>query len=181
MGKRRNDDADAGDGITLLGLYRYMRWLAQSKADRPDPRVWLVEGADRDRLVAQDRAWSADPCWRRRKVGPTIDVLRLELNESILLPVRSIDIRPAHPNEAPGERMCWPEAADFVRQMRAEGVHWCVLTPDDRVEPVAGGRLEIDPSTFWGEDQQPHVRFPFPRHPDGVPIVEGFPRGPSRL
>jgi len=44
-----------------------------------------------------------------------------------------------------------------------------------------GERLEIDPYTFWGEDQQPHFRFPFPRHPDGSPIVNDFPRDPSRL
>jgi hypothetical protein len=86
MGKRRNDDAGAGDGITLPGLYRYTRWKATAQADRPDPRVWLHEGEKRDRLIAQDRTWCADPPWRRRKVGPTVDLLRLELNEPICIP-----------------------------------------------------------------------------------------------
>jgi len=160
MGKRRNDDAGAGDGAVLPGLYRYTRWKALAKAARPDPRVWLTEGDTRDRLIAQDRAWCADPLWRRRKVGPTVDVLRLELNEPICILRRSVDVQPPHPNETPGDRISWPKAADFVREMRSQGVAWFELWPTDRLIPIVDDA--VDPWTYWGEDQRPDRRFPFP-------------------
>jgi len=66
-----------------------------------------------------------------------------------------------------------------VREMRAQGVAWFELWPTDRLIPIVGDA--VDPWTYWGEDQQPDHRFPFPRDADGVPIVADFPRGPARL
>ena len=151
MVKRRRDDDAGAEGITLPGFYRYARWKYGSIADTPDPRVWLHEGEERDRLIDQDRAWSEDPLWRRRKVGPLIDILRLERDEPIIFPLRSIDTRPIHPNETPGERISWPEVTEFVEEMRAQLVNWFELWPDDSLIPIVG---DVDPWTYWGEDQR---------------------------
>ena len=136
MVKRRRDDDAGAEGITLPGFYRYARWKYGFIANTPDPRVWLHEGEKRDRLIDQDQAWSEDPLWRRRKVGPVVDILRLERHEPIIFPLRSIDTRPIHPNETPGERISWPEAADFLREMREQQVNWSELWPDGRLIPI---------------------------------------------
>ena len=176
MVKRRRDDDAGAEGITLPGFYRYARWKYGFIANTPDPRVWLHEGEKRDRLIDQDQVWSADPLWRRRKVGPLVDILRLERDEPIIFPRRSIDTRPIHANETPGERISWPEATDFVREMREQQVNWFELGPDDGLISIVD---DVDPRTYWVEHQQPERRFPHSRHRNGIPI-DGFPHAPSR-
>jgi hypothetical protein len=150
MVKRRKDDDAGVESITLPGFYRYVRWKCGSIAYAPDARVWLYEGDTRDRLIARDRAYCADPLWRRRKGGPLVDILRLELDKPVCFPRRSIDVRPVHSNEIPGERISWPEAADFVRETRAHGVDWLELWPDDGLIPIVDD--EVDPRRYWGDD-----------------------------
>jgi hypothetical protein len=67
-----------------------------------------------------------------------------------------------------------------VREMRAQGVDWFELWPDDRLIPIVDVN-EVRPWFYWGPENEPDRRFPLPGHPDGVPIVAGLPRDPCRL
>lgn len=145
MGKRRNGDRGGVEGYVLQGIYAHHRGRQRALAERPDPRVNLVdEGPARDALIAQDRRMcGSDPACRRRKC--TLDIDRLEAGLPILLPRRSVDTRPIHPSESP-DRRSWPEARQWP-EIRERSVGWFELHPDDRLVPVQG---DADPATYWG-------------------------------
>lgn len=141
-----NDWGDHGgvEGYRLPGIWDYILERQQAMADQPDPRVHLVdEGPERDRLIEEDRRrCAADPSYRRSKC--TLPINRLEAGLPILLPRRSVDTRPIHPNEPPG-RMSWPEARVWP-EIRERSAQWFELHSDDRLIPVAG---DADPATYW--------------------------------
>ena len=128
----------------LDGIWDYVLGRQQTMADEPDARVHLVEeGPARVRLIEQDRFRCAtDPTYRRSKC--TLDIDRLEAGLPVLIPRRSIDCRPIHPDEPPG-RMSWPEAREWP-EVRERSVEFFELWPDDRLVPVHG---EADPVTYW--------------------------------